>query len=160
LKKTIVIGLGNPILTDDGVGIKVAQALRDALGSTARVDIKELYAGGIRLIDAMTGYEKAVIIDAMVTGSRSPGTICALSDTELGAARNISSTHDVNLSTAMDMGRMLGLQMPGEIKVFGIEAGEVEMFGETLTDAVDRAVPQAVRLITEDLRPEKERGVL
>lgn len=160
MKRTVIIGLGNPILTDDGVGIKVARALRDELGSNSSIDIKELYAGGIRLIDAMTGYEKAVIIDAMVTGNRSPGTICTVSDSELGSARNIASTHDINFSTALEMGRMLGIHMPGDINIFGIEAKEVERFSETLTDAVARAVPQVVRLITEELRQEKDRGLL
>lgn len=153
MNKTVIIGLGNPILTDDGVGIKVAQALRDELGSNSSVDIKELYAGGIRLIDAMTGYEKAVIVDAMVTGKRSPGTISLVSGSELESARNIASTHDINFSTALEMGRMLGIRMPEDIKIFGIEAEEVERFGETLTDDVARAVPQALRLIIENLRP-------
>ena len=160
MKKTVVIGLGNPILTDDGVGIKVAQALRDELGSNNSIEIKELYAGGIRLIDAMTGYEKAVIVDAMVTGKRSPGTICSVSGTELESARNIASTHDINFSTALEMGRMLGFQMPGDIKIFGIEAEEVERFGETLTDDVARAVPQVIRLIIEDLSLRKDGAVL
>ncbi len=160
MKKTVIIGLGNPILTDDGVGIKVARALRDELGSNSSIDIKELYAGGIRLLDAMTGYEKAVLVDAMVTGKRSPGTICSVSDSELGSARNIASTHDINFATALELGRMLGIRLPGDIKVFGIEAEEVERFGETLTDNVARAVPQVVRLITEDMGLEKERGSL
>lgn len=159
MKKTVIIGLGNPILTDDGVGIKVAQALRDELGSSS-IDIKELYAGGIRLIDAMAGYEKVVLIDAMVTGNRSPGTICSVSDSELGSARNIASTHDINFSTALEMAGMLGIRMPGDIKIFGIEAAEVERFGETLTDDVARAVPLVIQMILEELRPEKVREIL
>ena len=158
MKKTVIIGLGNPVLTDDGVGLKVAQALRDELGSESGIDVKELYAGGIRLIDALTGYERAVIIDALVTGERSSGTICMLSESDLGSARNISSTHDINLSTALEMGRMLGYKLPGDIRVIGIEAEEVGRFGEMLTESVARAVPQAVRLICEELRLEQVEG--
>lgn len=160
MNRTVIIGLGNPILTDDGVGIKVARALRDEFRSDRGIDIKELYAGGLRLIEALAGYDKAVIVDAMATGSMSPGTICRVSGSELGSARNIASSHDINLSTAVELGRMLGLKMPGDIKIFGIEAAEVERFGETLSDDIEEAVPMVVSLITEELKPEKERRAL
>jgi Ni,Fe-hydrogenase maturation factor len=55
---------------------------------------------------------------------------------------------------------MLGIRMPGDIKIFGIEAAEVERFGETLTDDVARAVPLVIQMILEELRPEKVREIL
>ena len=149
---TVVIGLGNPILGDDAVGLRVAQALREELAGIAGVVIKELHAGGMRVMDAIAGYERAVIVDAMCTGARRPGSIRRLEVEQLGAARNLASTHDTNLPTALALGTLLGLQMPREVAIFGIEALEVETFGEALSADVRRAVPEAARLIARELR--------
>jgi hydrogenase maturation protease len=156
--KTVIIGLGNPILGDDSVGVIVSRKIRDRLrlrsdaGETAgEVDVKEVYAGGIRLMDAMTGYDRAWIIDAMVTGRHQPGTIIPLSAHDLCSTRNIVCTHDTNLDTALELGRMLGVHLPSKVRVWGIEASDVESFSERLTDAVFRSVPLAVEEIIKDL---------
>jgi hydrogenase maturation protease len=157
--KTVVIGLGNPILSDDGAGVRASRLLREALGGRADIEVKEAYAGGIRLMDELVGYGRAVIVDAMVTGRHRPGTVRRLPPSELGAARNTSSTHDTNLATAIEMGRMLGLELPGEVLLWGIEAGDVETFGEELTGAVERALPVVVEEILECLETDASGGV-
>ena len=150
---TVVVGLGNPILGDDAVGLHVAQALRAELDGVAGVEIRELHAGGMRLMDAIAGFERAVIVDAMCTGALRAGSVRRLEVNQLGQARNLASTHDTDLATALELGRTLGLPMPSEVTVFGIEALEVETFGEFLSPDVRRAVPEAVRLIARELRP-------
>jgi hydrogenase maturation protease len=153
-KKTIIIGLGNPVLTDDSVGIKAAGAVRErlkSLPSRMLIDVIELYAGGIRLLEAMTGYEQAVIIDAMVTGQVAPGTIRSLSMEEVIPAKNVLSVHDLDLHAALELGRILNMALPAEIKIWGIEAGDVETFSEALTPQVDQAFPQAVDAIIAEL---------
>ena len=153
MSRTVVIGLGNPILGDDAVGLRVARALAAELSGVAGVVIKELHAGGLRVMDALAGFERAVIVDAMHTGALRPGSVRRLGLGQLGEARNLASTHDTNLPTALALGAMLGLPMPREVTVFGIEALERETFGETLSAAVQRSVPRAVRLIARELRP-------
>jgi len=153
VKRTVVIGLGNPILSDDAVGVKVARQLRVALIDSDMIEIKELYAGGMRVMDAIAGFEKAVIIDAMQTGLHKPGTIRLIDSAELGSARNLASSHDTNLPTALELGRMLGLSMPRDVKVFGIEAFDVENFSEALTEDVERSMPEAVNMILKEVMP-------
>lgn len=152
MSATVVIGLGNPILGDDAVGLHVAQALAAELAGVAGIVVKELHAGGMRVMDAVAGFERAVIVDAMRTGSLPPGSVRRLDVGHLGRARNLASTHDTNLPTALELGRMLGLPMPHDVTVFGIEALEVETFGETLSEDVRRSVPEAVRMIARELR--------
>ncbi len=156
--KTVVIGLGNPILTDDSVGIKVSRAIREHLGQHGEddraddtIDVKEIYAGGIRLMDAMTGYDQACIVDAMMTGRFQPGEVTEFDLDELCGTRNIVCTHDTNLSTALELGRMLNIHLPSTIKIWGIEAFDVTSFGEQLTDEIERAVPVAVNAILSEL---------
>jgi len=156
--KTVVIGLGNPILTDDSVGIRVSRVIGDLLSqqpetaeSSDTIEIKEVYAGGIRLMDAMTGYDRACIVDAMVTGRFRPGEVSEFRLEDLCSTRNISCTHDTNLSTALEFGRMLGLHLPTTIKIWGIEACDVTSFGEQLTAGIEHAVPVAVSAILSAL---------
>jgi hydrogenase maturation protease len=165
--KTVVIGLGNPILMDDGVGIKVAREIKDRLrglslfmdgaarshrmGTVPGVTVKEAGAGGMRLMDELIGYERALIVDAMVTGTCKPGTLHELSLSDLVCTRNMVCTHDTNLPTALEMGRMLGLSLPSDIRIWGIEAVEVESFGEELTEEVAAAVPEAVDRIMAEI---------
>jgi hydrogenase maturation protease len=139
MNKTVIIGLGNPILSDDSVGIKAARQLAEVLKDREDVEVVEVYAGGLRLMDVLIGYQKAVIIDAMQTGAPA-GTVRRFSISELPKTRNLASSHDVDLPTALETGRTLGLQMPDEITIFGIEAREVEQFGESLSEEVQRAL--------------------
>lgn len=150
---TVVVGLGNPILGDDAVGLRVARALAAEFDGDAAVDVKELHAGGMRVMDAVAGYERAVIVDAMRTGDLPPGSVRRLGAADLGPARNLASTHDTNLPTALALGALLGLPMPREVAVFGVEARTLGAFGEALSPEVERAVPAAVRLIARELRP-------
>ena len=93
-KKTLLIGLGNPILTDDGVGVKVANELEEQidLESHPELTITEASAGGLRLMEAMLGYERVILIDAFYLDpeSTTPGKIHHLSLDDL---RSISPTH-------------------------------------------------------------------
>jgi len=151
MKKTIIIGLGNPILTDDGVGIYIARRLSDILQGVDAIDVTELYAGGIRLLDALSGYEEAIVIDAMVTGGCAAGDIACFTPDEAVGTRNTLSVHDMDLSTALRFGRTVGMPLPERITVWGIEAKDVETFSERLTGVVADAVPRVVRQIVKDL---------
>ena len=153
MKSIVVIGLGNPILSDDSVGVRVARQLKAELKDCDGIEVKELYAGGMRVMDAIAGFDKAIIIDAMQTGLHAPGTIRLIAETDLGAARNLASTHDTNLPTALALGRMLGLSMPHDVKVFGIEARDVENFSEDLTEDVERSVPEVVSMVLKEVMP-------
>jgi len=142
---TIVVGLGNPILTDDSVGIKVARSLRGRLPSD--IDVTETYAGGLRLMDILTGYDRAVIIDALVTRDPHPGAIHDLTLEDSEGTRNLACTHDTSLAAALELGRSLGLVLPTNITIVGIEAQDVETFGEECTEAVAKAIPVAAERI-------------
>lgn len=144
--KTIIIGLGNPILSDDSVGVHAARSLNNVQKVREVAEVREVYAGGLRLLDVLAGYERAIIIDAMQTGAE-PGTVRKFSLADLPRTRNLASTHDADLPTALEAGRKLGMELPGEIVVFGIEAADVVNFGEKLTPAVERGMEEAVQMI-------------
>ncbi len=150
MTRTVVIGLGNPVLSDDAVGVAVARELRRALGSRSDVDVCELHVGGMALMEACVGYERALVVDAMVAG-RHPGTIYRATVAELAPAHNCACAHDTSLATALDLGRFLEIGLPEVIQVWGVEPADVSTFGEALTEEVSRAVPIVVAEIIASL---------
>ncbi len=72
--KTLILGLGNPLVSDDSVGLRVADELKMRLAGRADVEVSEDYWGGLRLMERMIGFDRAVVVDAIQTGAP-PGTI-------------------------------------------------------------------------------------
>ncbi len=149
-KPILVVGLGNPILGDDGVGWKVAEQLRDQV-DMGQVDIEFLAVGGLRLMEFMIGYEQAIIIDALTSWTQPAGqvTMCPLELMPDLSAGHTSSAHDTSLQTALSMGRNMGFNLPAEVMVVGIEAQQVYDFSEELSEPVTAAVPDAVQRVVE-----------
>ena len=141
---TLIIGLGNPLVTDDSVGLRVAGELRQHLAGRPDVVVVDDYCGGMRLMEQMVGYDRAIVIDAICSGA-APGTIHHLATADMPTQRSASS-HDMTLPTALMLGRQAGLRLPKDeaIMLVGIEAEDILNFGETCTPAVAAAVPQAV----------------
>jgi len=144
MTKILIIGLGNPLVTDDSVGLRVAAALREQLAGRSDVAVVDDYWGGLRLMEQMTGYDRAIVIDAICSGAP-PGTIHHLAIGDMPTQRSASS-HDMTLPTALALGRKAGLQLPEDeaIMLLGIEAVDIVNFAETCTPAVAAAVPRAV----------------
>jgi hydrogenase maturation protease len=142
--KTLILGLGNPLVRDDSVGLRVVWELQRRLADRSDVEVEEDYWGGLRLMERMVGYDRAIIVDAIVTGSP-PGTIHRLTPHGIPTQKS-SSSHDVNLPTALALGRQVGLALPADddILLVGIEAEDILTFGDDCTPAVQAAIPQAV----------------
>jgi len=157
---TLVVGLGNPILGDDGVGWRVIDEL-DRSGHPG-VSLQQACVGGINLMEIMVGYRRAIIVDAVIDPDATTGSVwCrALADVETRIASHLDSTHDASLSAALAAGQAIGAQLPSEIDVVGIVIAPGDVFSESLSEAVEAAVPVAALAVEEALRsgPHHERG--
>ena len=149
--RTVVIGIGNSVLTDDSVGIQVVRRLALELDGRQDVQATEIYTGGLDLMEAMAGFDRAILVDAIVSEGGQPGAIYALEDADWLRTRNSGSTHDASLAVALDLGRMAGLHLPGRISAWAVEAKDVETVGEELTEEVGRAVPVLVRMLLQQV---------
>lgn len=156
--RTIIIGLGNPVRSDDAVGLVVARLLRGRLGTDSGVDVEELYAGGLRLVEAMVGYDRAVIVDAMATRTQPPGSVRRLRFEELARAHNITCVHDTSLPAALEIWRCSNVPVPKEITVWGIEGEDMLTFSEELSPPVSQGAEVAVQAIMDELGP-TDRGL-
>jgi hydrogenase maturation protease len=151
----LVLGLGNPILTDDGVGVMVAEAVRAAMPPHAPVTVEEVSVGGLALMERMAAYRHVVLVDAVLSGSAPVGSVSRMTVGDLPPVSRTEhswSPHDADLATALALGRSMGLELPSEIVIIGIEVENVLDFGETPTPAVSAAIPTAVRAVRQELR--------
>jgi hydrogenase maturation protease len=148
---TIVIGLGNPILTDDSLGIHVVREISAQLRDREDISFCELNVGGLDLMEAMVGYERAIIIDAAYTGQMKPGTVFTASPEDLKQSRNTCSNHNGSIEVALELGMMAGLKLPRDIRIWAVEAEDVETFGDNLTVSVQSALPGFIGNILRDI---------
>jgi hydrogenase maturation protease len=155
--KTLIIGLGNPILGDDGVGWVVAREVETRLGAaTPAVEVDCLALGGLSLMERLVGYRRVILIDSLNTGRRPQGSVVTftlehLPDLTFGHS---AAAHDASLKTSLDLGRKLEAVLPADrdVHVVAIEAQHVYDFMEELSPAIAAAVPEAVQLVLDLLK--------
>ena len=152
---TLIVGLGNPILGDDGVGWRIIEALERRLASdgAARrdagdVELDRLAVGGLSLMERLVGYDRVVLADAIL-GSDPPGMVFSrpLAEVVCRLAGHLDSAHDAPLTEALSAGRALGARLPDEITVVGVAVRRVDVFNERLSPPVAAAVDVAVEAI-------------
>ena len=139
--KTLLLGLGNPILTDDGIGVYVVRAVADRWSGRWACDFQEACVGGLRLLEVIAGYERLILVDAIQTPDGAPGQIHRLTPDDLRTSLHAGSTHDLSFQGALAWGRRIGMALPPDdaITIIAVEAEDVLTFGEALTPAVAAA---------------------
>lgn len=147
--KTLIVGVGNPILSDDGVGIHAARMLL-ARGLPG-VSVEELPASGLELLDMVLGYDRVIIIDAIQTKGGAPGDHYVLTEGDFERAVHGSSPHGINIATALAMGRkIVPDKMPKEVFFVAIEAEDLVNVSEELTPRVSEKLPGIVDMVERD----------
>jgi len=151
MKKTIILGVGNPILRDDGVGIHVAEELKKYIKKPG-VTIDSAFTGGMNLLDLMVDHDRAILIDAVKIENKKLGDVGLFGLGELSALHTCNP-HDVSLPQAIDLAKKLGEnRIPSDIKVVGINIGELGCeFGEELSSEIAKAIPKAVELVKKEV---------
>jgi hydrogenase maturation protease len=167
--KTLLVGLGNPILGDDGVGWRVVESVQEQLETDGRnrlpfrptdsktvehlcpVEFEYLSLGGLSLMENILGYDRVIIVDSMETGQNPIGSVLvfpldALPDPMAGHSASI---HDATLMTALRTAELLGADIPKKVDIVAIEAQNVYDFSEELSHPIAAAVPIAAQKVFE-----------
>ncbi|MBK7895939.1 MAG: hydrogenase maturation protease [Candidatus Promineifilaceae bacterium] len=146
--KTLVVGLGNPILGDDGIGWVVADAVQERL---PQVEVDCLALGGLSLMERLIGYDRVIIVDSIQTKNGRSGQVTtfpldALPDLSAG---HTTAVHDTSLQTAIQLGRQMGAALPTAIQIVAVEAERVYDFSDELSPEVAAAVPEATAVVLD-----------
>jgi hydrogenase maturation protease len=139
---TVVLGLGNPLLCDDAVGLRVAAALQERLDAdpVEGVTVVTSLRGGFDLIDLLAGASHAIIIDCLDLPEPQPGRVRRLDLHQVAGAARLVGGHDLDVASAVELAAEMGIPMPEAVEIYGVEAAEIRQFGEHLTPAVEAAV--------------------
>jgi hydrogenase maturation protease len=144
----LIMGIGNPILTDDGVSLMIAHGLKD---KRPDLEIIETMETGIGILDMIVGYEKLVVIDSIKTGKDRPGSLYRLDKISVGDSLKLSCAHAVDITSAIRMGRMFGYAIPKKIAIYAVEIEDNTTFGEGCTSAVSDRVLLIIEEILKDI---------
>lgn len=148
--KTLVLGLGNDLLSDDAVGLKVVRELGQITGRPD-VEVQETCLASLELLDLLVGFDRAILVDAVLTETGSVGDIYELSPESLDIGLTPTSLHHVDLPNVLAMGKGLGLKMPEEVHILAVKAKDITTFGGPCCAEVEAAVPRILDLIEAQL---------
>ena len=152
--KTRVIGLGNTLLTDDGAGVYVAREVARRLksgGAECAADVIETETAGFALMELMAGWDRVILVDCIQFDGVAPASVVRLDPQDLHTSLRIQSVHEIDLPTVLELGRRLGLEMPRKVIVYGVQGCNPHSLGEGLTEAGERGVAAATKLVLQDL---------
>jgi hydrogenase maturation protease len=155
---SIVVGLGNDIAGDDGVGIEVARILQQEMADRTDVDVVALPWAGFSLLDTLRGRKRAAIVDCLATGNHPPGTIVPITESDLAGSVRLNTFHDISYPTVIALGRRMGWEMPATIAIWGIEASSIGTFTEDLSPVVAKATQAVAAQVIEFLKPARRAG--
>jgi hydrogenase maturation protease len=151
LGKTVVLGCGNPLAADDAVGLAVIRELKQ-MDLPPGVEVVEAGTPGIGLIDLMAGYDRAIIVDALISGA-APGTVHRFREDILPDRKSLPlSVHGMNAVDAILLGRLVQPdEMPAELVIVGVEITDRTPFTQGLSPAVAAAIPEAVKAVKREI---------
>lgn len=137
----LILGLGNEILTDDGIGIKLTHDLKNKFNRSS-LDFNTASCGGLEIVELMDGYEQVIIIDAIKTFGGKPGNIYHFTPDHFRQSMHVSNFHDISFLTAMEFGRKSGLKLPDHINIIAVEIIEDLVFNTKLTPEIEEKYPE------------------
>jgi hydrogenase maturation protease len=146
--KTVVLGLGNPLLHDDGAGIEAINQLAGVAGVDC--ELKTAAVGGLRILDQISGYDRAILVDAVMLGG-SVGQVRRFEEADLVGDLHASCVHDLSLQEALLLGRSLEMPLPAQIVIYGIEVRDPYLLQEGCSSEVSEGAREAARLIAREL---------
>jgi len=147
--------MGNPILSDDAVGVRLAKDLQARLFGTPGLEfVAECSVGGLSLLDIVSGYDRIIVLDSIKTADGQPGDWYAFTARRLRETMNLSNIHDTNFATALELGRRLGHRIAPEDDIFicAVEVEDNVTFCETMTSGLEGAYPRVREEILHEVK--------
>lgn len=157
--RTAVVGLGNPLHGDDGVGVAVAQWVFRILRHEFSVDLLEWPILDARLAERLIGYRRAVIVDALTDVRGKVGTVRRV-DIAGGSGNPALSLHTAGFHHILALAQMVGMVVPRQIAIYGIVVGKCDEFRQGLSRKIRARVPDIVmNVASEELQHARKLGV-
>ena len=147
----MILGIGNNILTDDGIGFRLVDDLRKMI-SDPDLDYEKACCGGLEIIDYIRDFKRVIFIDAIRTREGKPGDVYYFIPSDFRDTLHLSNLHDVSFLTALKLGRTLNLDLPDDLHIIAIEIIEDMEFSEEFTPQLKKKYPEILEKVLEKVR--------
>ena len=149
MKHTLILGLGNPLLGDEGIGVRVVEALKE-LELPDGVEVVEGGTAGLGLVGLMEGYRRVIIVGAAEM-ARPPGRVVRFTPSEarFKTVESLLSPHQIGLGEVLTLAKTLEIA-PAEVVIIGVQPVRIEE-GAGLSPEVEGAIPQIIRMVLDEL---------
>ncbi len=139
--KKLVLGVGNDILMDDGIGPYVVEKMRKN-NPINEVEYRTTTLGGLDIVDIINGRDQVLFVDAIKTKNGIPGTVYEYTPDDFKETLHLTNLHDISFLSAIELGKRLGFHIPKEITIFAVEIIEDQVFGDHFTPPLQKKLPQ------------------
>jgi hydrogenase maturation protease len=154
-QRILVLGVGNEILMDDGIGPRLVNDLKELttydLRLTTNIKFENLFIGGLGLLEYIQDYDIVIILDAIKTLNGVPGDVYYYTPDDFKETLHLSSFHDASFLTALKFGDKLGFNIPKKIHIIAVEIIEDRTFGKDFTqplqDRYDEILNEVIQKI-------------
>jgi len=150
-KKTLILGIGNDILTDDGIGSRLVNDLIKSI-SNPEVYYNIACCGGLEIVEYIKDYERVVFIDAIRTQNGRPGDVYYFIPSDFRETSHLSNLHDVSFLSALKLGHALNLGLSNDLHIIAVEIIEDMEFSEDFSPQIKQRYPEILEKVIEILR--------
>jgi hydrogenase maturation protease len=149
--KTLILGIGNNILTDDGIGFRLVGDLRKMI-SDPDVHFETACCGGLEIIEYIKDFEQVVFIDAIITREGKPGDIYYFIPSDFRETMHLSNLHDISFLTALKLGHTLNMDLPDDLHIIAVEIIEDMIFSEEFTPQLKAKYPEILKKVIDKVK--------
>lgn len=142
LAETIILGLGNPILSDDSIGLRVVDKIEEILSPINNVDFSKVASSGIEILDIISGYKRLILIDVIKTGMVEIGTLKKYDVLDFENSIHLSSPHQLNFPSVIEFAKKIGIPIPDVIDIFTIEVEDIYTISEECSPNIKNKIPE------------------
>ena len=142
--KVLILGIGNEILTDDGIGIRLVEDLQKKC-FPPEIIFEKGTVGGLEILEMIQGYQEVLFLDAIKTINGKPGEIYHMVISDFFETLHLSNLHDVSFIQAIRLGKELGLELPEILHIFAIEIVEDQVFSNNFSSEIEKQYPAILK---------------
>lgn len=143
----LILGLGNPILSDDSVGLRVVDKLKEIINKKNNVNFCKVAISGIEILDIISGYKHLILIDVIKTGKDKIGKLTMYKISDFNNSIHLTNPHQLNLPSVIEFANKTGIPVPEVIDIFTIEVEDIYTFSEECSPEIKDKIPEIAKEI-------------
>lgn len=152
-QKILILGIGNILMKDEGIGCRIAQELEDRYDFPEGVDVVDSGTMGLVLLNMLREYDFVIVVDAVDGTGYPPGTVVRMSPEDIAPNQVMHSLHDARFIDVLEAAMLIGIEIEGH--VIGVQVEDMdppELFiglSDSLEDAVETAIDAVLTALAE-----------